>query len=66
MAQFTHTAGSHPTVCDECNAKEQQRLREEHFNDLRTLTLEERVERIERILYDQPRHTSYIDPLLRY
>jgi hypothetical protein len=43
-----------PPVCDECRDKEKVAKEENHFDKLDQMTLEQRVRRIEKILYDKP------------
>lgn len=41
-----------PRVCGDCTRKEEQEKREAHFQQLDTLSLEDRIRKIERWIYD--------------
>lgn len=40
-------------ACDACNAKERKRKKDEYLNNLKQMSIEERVSRIEEIMYDE-------------
>ena len=41
-----------PTICPECDKKEKDQKRREHFHGLDGLSLEERIRKIEEWIYD--------------
>lgn len=46
-------------VCPKCHRAEEEAKFEKHMEELRKLSLEERIERIEKILYERTKTKTY-------
>lgn len=42
------------TICNECEATKYHEKKQKHFEELDRLTIEERLRKIEGVIYDQP------------
>jgi len=55
----THASGVYPTECDDCTTNSREFKRAQHFAKLNSLTMDERVRKIEQWIYDyQPVHVE--------
>lgn len=52
------SGGLSPNICKDCRAAKEKDAKQKHFEELDQMTLEQRIRRIEEILYDKPwKHT---------
>jgi len=54
LKEVCHSASDYPTICSDCESLNANTIRNAHLAVMKQMPLEDRIARIEAILYDMP------------